>query len=91
MSKKALGILLIVVGILGVVVSLEADAMGLGNGMGIGWKQGLGAALAVIIVAVGAWYWPGLPRSRMVGAGRKPRAGAQTAAQGRTRKRARRK
>lgn len=66
MSKRTIGIVLIVVGVVAVIVSLGADAMGIGNGQGMGWKQALGAVVGVIIVAVGAWYWPGFPASKMI-------------------------
>jgi hypothetical protein len=52
-----------------VIVSLEADALGIGRGIGIGWKQALGAVVGVMIVAVGAWYWPGFPQSRLLADG----------------------
>jgi cytochrome c biogenesis protein CcdA len=67
MSRKTQGIVLIVVGVVAVIVSLGADAIGLGAAPSIGWKQALGALVGVIIVAVGAWYWPGFPQSRMLG------------------------
>ncbi len=46
MSKRNIGIALIVVGVVLVLVSLLADAIGLGAQPGIiGWKQILGAAV----------------------------------------------
>jgi hypothetical protein len=63
MSKRALGILLMIVGLIVVIASLEADALGIGADPGIGWKQAVGALVGVVVVGVGAWYWPGLPSS----------------------------
>jgi hypothetical protein len=65
MSKKTLGIVLVVVGVIVVIASLGADAFGFGGSPGLGWKQALGAVVGVITVAVGAWFWPGLPTSLM--------------------------
>jgi hypothetical protein len=66
MSKRTQGIVGIVVGVVVVIVSLAADALGIGGAAGIGWKQALGTLVGVIVVGVGAWYWPGFPQSRMV-------------------------
>jgi cytochrome c biogenesis protein CcdA len=65
MSKRTLGIVLMVVGLVMVIVSLGADAIGLGAEPGLGLKQALGAVAGVIILAAGAWFWPGFPQSRM--------------------------
>ena len=66
MSKRTQGIVLMVVGVMVVVLSLAADALGIGADPGIGWKQAVGALVGVIVVGVGAWYWPGFPSSRMM-------------------------
>ena len=66
MSKKMIGIVLMVVGVVVVIVSLGADMMGLGATSGLGLWQALGTVLGVIIVAVGAWFWPGFPPSRLM-------------------------
>ena len=66
MSKRMQGIVLMVVGVVVIVGSLAADALGVGMQAGIGWKQALGALVGVIVVGVGAWYWPGFPASRML-------------------------
>ena len=55
MSKKSMGIVLIVVGVLLAIVSLTADLIGIGGGGGIGWKQLLGAAIGLIVAVGGAW------------------------------------
>lgn len=58
MSKKTLGILLIVLGLLLAVVSLTADAIGLGGVSGFGWKQIVGTLVGVLLVAGGVlWGW----------------------------------
>jgi len=56
MSKRTLGIILIILGVLLAVVSLAADSLGLGNGMGIGWKQILGAVIGVLVAVGGIWW-----------------------------------
>ena len=56
MSKRTVGIVLIVLGVLLAIVSLLADALGIGNGAGLGWKQILGAVVGVLVVAGGAWW-----------------------------------
>ena len=55
MSRKTLGIVLMVIGILLVVVSLVADMLGIGSVPGFGWKQLLGTAVGVIVALVGIW------------------------------------
>ena len=66
MSRRTQGIVLMVVGVVIVIVSLGADAMGLGAKPGLGVKQALGAVAGVIILGIGAWFWPGFPQSRMM-------------------------
>jgi hypothetical protein len=56
-SKRTLGIVMIVLGLALLVLSLAADALpGLGNGLGIGWKQILGAVVGALVAAGGAWW-----------------------------------
>jgi len=55
MSKRAIGLILIALGAVGMVVSLAADALGIGNRAGIGWKQLPGAAAGVLVVLYGMW------------------------------------
>jgi hypothetical protein len=64
MSKRTLGIIMIVLGVLLAIVSLSADALGIGNGAGIGWKQILGAVVGVLIAAGGAWWGWGKARKK---------------------------
>ncbi len=66
MQKKTLGIVLMFLGLVVLIASLAADALGIGMDPGIGWKQALGALVGVIVAGVGAWYWPGFPQSRMM-------------------------
>ena len=56
MSKRTLGIALIILGLLLAIVSLAADALGIGNGAGIGWKQILGAVIGVLVALGGVWW-----------------------------------
>ena len=55
MSKKTIGFLLIILGVVVLVVSLTADVTGLGEGTAIGWKQILGTVAGVIIALDGVW------------------------------------
>jgi len=55
MSKKTIGIGLVVVGVIVLIVSLAADSFGIGGTPGIGWKQLVGAGVGVIIAVVGFW------------------------------------
>jgi len=57
MSKKSIGLVLIALGVVIVVVSMAADAIGIGNQveLGIGWKQQLGTAFGVVVALVGVW------------------------------------
>jgi hypothetical protein len=54
MSKKTIGIVLIVLGVILVLISFGADLLGIGSG-GFGYKQILGVAIGVIAAAVGIW------------------------------------
>jgi hypothetical protein len=53
MSKKTLGIVLIIVGILIVVVMLGAGYIGLSASHAIGLKKALGAAVGAIVAIAG--------------------------------------
>ena len=55
MSKKTIGFLLIILGVVVLVVSLTADVTGLGTGNGICWKQILGTVAGVIVALDGVW------------------------------------
>ncbi len=55
MSKRTMGVVLVVLGVVMLVVSLAADMIGIGNQAGIGWKQILGAVVGVIIAVGGVW------------------------------------
>ncbi len=55
MSKKNIGIAVIVLGVALVTVSLAADLIGLGVAPVVGWKQMLGAAIGVIAALGGVW------------------------------------
>ncbi|MBP1620580.1 MAG: hypothetical protein H6Q02_1347 [Acidobacteria bacterium] len=53
MSKKAQGVVLLVVGVLLFLVSLAADALGVGAATGLGWKQIVGAVAGVVLAGAG--------------------------------------
>jgi uncharacterized membrane protein len=55
MSKRTIGFVLIVLGVIILAVSLAADTLGLGAQMEFGWKQMLGTAIGIIFVLVGVW------------------------------------
>ena len=54
MSKKTIGIILIVLGVILALVSVFADAIGLGGG-GFGTKQILGTVIGIVVAVVGIW------------------------------------
>ena len=54
MSKKTIGIGLIVLGVIFAILSLAADSIGLGAEPGIGYKQLTFACVGVIVALVGA-------------------------------------
>ena len=53
MSKRKIGIVLVVLGVVLVIVSLAADVLGIGMGPGIGWKQMIATAGGIIVMLVG--------------------------------------
>ena len=53
MSKRAPGIVLLVLGIVVLLVALGADVVGLGNASAFGTKQIIGVVAGVVIGAVG--------------------------------------
>jgi hypothetical protein len=55
MSKRTIGMGLIVLGVLVLIGSLGADVVGLGGAPGIGWKQWVGAGIGLIVAIAGAW------------------------------------
>jgi hypothetical protein len=52
MSKKAVGSVLVLVGVLLVIISVLADSIGIGV-PGFGWKQLLGLVVGVVLAATG--------------------------------------
>jgi len=56
MSKRHLGILFIILGLLLAAISLSADLLGIGNGAGFGRKQILGTVVGVLIALGGIWW-----------------------------------
>jgi hypothetical protein len=55
MSKRTLGLVLNLAGILIVFVALAADSLGLGGAPGIGWKQSVAAVVGLLAAFVGIW------------------------------------
>ena len=53
MSKKAQGVVLLVVGVLLFLLSLAADPLGVGAAPGLGWKQIVGAVVGVVLAGAG--------------------------------------
>ena len=54
MQKKALGLVLTVVGIIVLLLSLFADLIGIGGYPGIGTKQVVGIIVGVVIIGIGS-------------------------------------
>ena len=52
-NKKSIGIALLVVGVVLLIGSLAADAVGIGGAIGFGYKQIIGAVAGVIVAVVG--------------------------------------
>lgn len=52
-NKKTIGIALIAVGVVVLVVSLAADAIGLGGAPGFGYRQIIGTIVGIIVAVVG--------------------------------------
>jgi hypothetical protein len=65
MSKRTIGYVLIVLGVVVLVVSLAADVIGIGGNLGFGWKQQLGTAFGVIAALVGVWLARIKPNQKM--------------------------
>jgi hypothetical protein len=55
MSKRTLGLVLNLAGVLVVFVALAADSLGLGGAPGIGWKQSAAAIVGLLAAFVGIW------------------------------------
>ncbi len=55
MSQKSIGFVLIGVGVLVLVVSGFADALGIGGVPGFGWKQILGSVAGLLVAGIGVW------------------------------------
>ena len=55
MSKRTIGILLIVIGVILSMVSLFADVIGIGTYPGTHWAQILGTLIGVILSISGVW------------------------------------
>ncbi len=57
MSRKGMGVVLLVVGIAILVGAAAADPLGIGGAAGFGWKQMVGVSAGVLVAAVGLARW----------------------------------
>ena len=55
MSKRTMGLILIGLGVVGLVISLAADMLGIGSYPGINGVQILGAVVSLLFAVVGVW------------------------------------
>ena len=53
MSKRMLGVVFIILGVIVLIISLAADALGIGTVTGIGWKQILAAIIGALVALLG--------------------------------------
>ena len=58
MSKRTIGFIVILAGLILVILSITADMIGIGAKPGFGWNQTLGLIVGFLIVAgAGWWTW----------------------------------
>jgi nitrate reductase gamma subunit len=55
MSKRTIGVVVVILGMVLVIVSLAADALGIGHEPGIGLIQILGAVAGGVVALGGVW------------------------------------
>lgn len=55
MSKRTIGLIVMIAGLLLVLLSITADLVGIGAEPGFGWKQILGVIVGFLMVAGAAW------------------------------------
>ncbi len=53
MTKRNVGLVLLIVGIILVLAAITADLTGIGGQPGFGWKQIVGTGLGVVVAIVG--------------------------------------
>ena len=53
MSKRTLGYVLFIIGIVLIVVSVLADSIGVGSYPGFNWAQQVGTAVGVLVAVIG--------------------------------------
>lgn len=58
MQGKSFAVIVVVAGILLVLASLAADAIGLGHWPGFGFRQILGTIIGIVLIWVGISTWP---------------------------------
>jgi hypothetical protein len=54
-GKKIAGLIIFIIGIIGLILFLIADAIGIGGATGFGFKQIIGAIIGVIFIVVGSF------------------------------------
>jgi hypothetical protein len=58
MYMKGLSIVVVAAGLLLVLASLAADAMGTGGSPGFGFRQILGTIMGLVLIVAGITVWP---------------------------------
>lgn len=58
MSGKLITVIAVVAGVLLVIASLTADAIGTGGSPGFGFKQILGTIIGLVLIVAGIAAWP---------------------------------
>ena len=56
MSKRTLGIILVVLGLVLALVAIFVDKLGLGPTPGFGWKQTLVLVVGALVAVGGVWW-----------------------------------
>jgi hypothetical protein len=56
MSKRTIGFIVILAGLILVILSITADMIGIGAEPGFGWKQTLGLIVGFLMVAGAGWW-----------------------------------
>lgn len=59
MTRRNLGLIVLIVGIILVLAAVTADLTGLGGQPGFGWKQMVGAGLGAIVAIIGGILYAG--------------------------------
>ena len=62
MSKRTIGVIVLVAGLLLVILSITADAVGIGAEAGFGLKQTVGVIVGILVATAAAWWTWKKPR-----------------------------